>query len=72
MYCTYCGSDRHQVRFCPKTHQGSANRLHLRCTYCGGRDHEIQACPKTYQGSAVLFVEPEAVREHFIKDPEIR
>ncbi|QEH81199.1 hypothetical protein EIK56_25190 [Sphingomonas sp. C8-2] len=46
MRCSYCGSDRHQRRLCPKTWGGSSARRHLRCTYCGGRDHAYEACPK--------------------------
>lgn len=46
MRCSYCGSQSHPLRYCPKTWGGSAARLHLRCDYCGGRDHNYEACPK--------------------------
>jgi len=68
MYCTYCGSRGHTERLCPKTHGGSAARLHLRCTYCGRRDHEIEACPKTRSGNAARAWDPDSVADHFVLD----
>jgi hypothetical protein len=70
MYCTYCGSALHPLRFCPHTYAGQTNRVHLRCSYCGQRDHEREACPKTWAGSSVRAQYPETVEEHFIKDKE--
>lgn len=48
MNCTYCGSRLHTKTNCPKTWQGSVNRLHLHCTYCGGKDHNKNACSKRH------------------------
>lgn len=44
--CSYCGSNQHTARHCPKTAGGQANRRGLWCTYCGSNEHSIMACPK--------------------------
>jgi hypothetical protein len=67
MRCSYCGSRQHTERLCPKTHGGSARRLHLRCTYCGARDHDIAACPRTYAGSAARAWYEDDVADHFVR-----
>lgn len=66
MRCTYCGSNLHDVRTCPKTWGGSARRHNLRCTYCGARDHDLQGCPKRATGRA------EQAKGIQIKDPWVR
>ncbi len=50
MWCSYCGSDKHDTKYCPKTSEGESNRLHLRCDYCGAKDHNRDACPKAWPG----------------------
>lgn len=45
-HCTYCGSHKHNVEYCPKTWGGSTNLLHRRCTYCGSKDHTYEECKK--------------------------
>lgn len=57
-YCSYCGSRNHNKDYCPKTWDGSTNRLHLRCTYCGGRHHNYEGCMKHWGGGKL----PGAVR----------
>lgn len=66
MRCSYCGSNRHDLRTCPKTWNGSAARANLRCTYCGGRDHDKQACRKRHTGRAS---QEKGIRIH---DPGVR
>ena len=51
MRCTYCGSNQHTVKNCPKTWDGQINRAHMRCGYCGSTTHNTKACPKTWSGS---------------------
>lgn len=46
MRCSYCGSQAHVIKLCPKTWGGQANRNALRCAYCGGTDHSNASCPK--------------------------
>ena len=70
MRCTYCGSNLHTKRNCPKTAGGQSNRLHMRCGYCGRRDHEIEACPKTFGGNAARAWHPDSVADYFVKDRE--
>lgn len=48
--CTYCGSRRHPVEYCPKTWGGYGNRQRLRCSYCGGTNHNRDACTKAWPG----------------------
>ena len=68
MRCTYCGSSRHTIELCPKTHNGSVARNRLRCTYCGARDHDVDGCPKTHAGNAARAWHPASVADHFILD----
>jgi hypothetical protein len=51
MRCSYCGSQLHTTKHCPKTWGGQGNRAGLRCSYCGGRDHNERACPKLGHGA---------------------
>lgn len=69
MFCSYCWSNQHTTRLCPKTWAGSARRAHLRCSYCGATDHEIEACPRTFSGSAARTWHEDDVADHFVKDP---
>jgi len=68
MHCTYCGSKRHTKTNCPKTRQGSCNRMHMRCTYCGSKHHNVEACPETLAGSAQRTFSPDNVKDNFVKD----
>lgn len=68
MRCTYCGSERHTYRNCPKTWGGSALHARMRCSYCGAGSHEIEACPKTWGGNAARAWHPDSVADHFVKD----
>ena len=68
MRCSYCGSALHTIVNCPKTWDGSSNRLHMRCSYCGSKEHNIAACPKTFDGSAARAWYPDDVADDFVKD----
>ena len=68
MHCSYCWSNLHTAKNCPKTWAGSANRASMRCTYCGSREHNVNACPKTWHGSAKRAWHEYTVEGDFIKD----
>ena len=68
MYCSYCGSNKHTIKNCPKTWGGSVNRMHLRCGYCGKVGHSIKACPETFSGSAARAWHPYKVEDDLILD----
>ena len=68
MRCTYCDSHQHTEVNCPKTYNGSVNRLHMRCTYCGSYKHNVNACPRTFEGNAARAWNPEKVSNDFVKD----
>jgi len=68
MRCFYCGSPHHIKKNCPKTWEGSVNRLHMRCSYCGATDHNINACPYTFSGSAQRYWHEDKIKDDFIKD----
>jgi len=68
MWCSYCGSNKHNYALCPKTWGGSSARANLWCSYCGKRDHDINACPKTWDGSAARAWDEDSVSDHFVKD----
>lgn len=48
--CSYCGSKLHTTKYCPKTYQGSENRVKLHCGYCGSKKHNKDGCPKKWSG----------------------
>jgi len=41
MYCSYCGSKKHNYNTCPKTW----NSHYKYCGYCGKADHSEENCP---------------------------
>jgi len=68
MYCSFCGSNKHTIKNCPKTHGGSCNRNNMYCSYCGSQKHDIEGCPKTHAGSAHRAWHPDSISDHFIED----
>lgn len=68
MYCSFCGSNKHTIKNCPKTWNGQGNRNTMYCGYCGSRKHNINACPKTFDGSGIRTWTPHLVEDEFIKD----
>lgn len=68
MRCTFCGSNLHTIKNCPKTWNGSANRNNLHCSYCGSNKHSIKGCPKTFEGSANRAWHPDLIQNEFISD----
>lgn len=68
MYCSFCGSESHTEKNCPKTYQGQINRMYMRCSYCGSRRHNIKACPKTWGGSADRAWNENKIKDDFVKD----
>jgi len=70
MRCTFCGSKEHNIKNCPKTWSGSANRNNMRCTFCGSKEHNVMACPKTFSGNAARAWHPESVADDFVEDRE--
>lgn len=59
MWCSYCGSDRHNIEFCEKTWDGQGNLNARRWAYCGSRDHYVEHCPKTWGGQINNRANPE-------------
>lgn len=56
MRCTYCGSNKHPYKYCPKTWGGASKRNSLRCSYCGNNKHNRDACPKAWPGPHPLRI----------------
>jgi hypothetical protein len=54
MRCAYCGSNEHEIKFCPKTWNGQGNLNSRKCAYCGSREHFVDECPKTWDGQIRL------------------
>lgn len=50
-HCTFCGSDRHDTKYCPYTWNGQGNRMSLYCSYCGSKTHSAKYCPKVWGGN---------------------
>lgn len=49
-FCTYCGGDQHDTKYCPYTWSGQMNRAKLYCTYCGSNSHTHEYCPYVWGG----------------------
>jgi len=70
MRCTFCGSEKHTEKNCPRTWQGIENRRRMVCAFCWARGHTEKACPQTWQGNAIMASDPESVADEFIKDAD--
>jgi len=68
MWCSFCGSNRHTIKNCPKTWNGQANRNHMRCSYCGSRKHNINACEKTFNGNANMAWNKVKIKDDYVMD----
>lgn len=68
MYCNYCGSNKHSLKNCPKTWDGSINRKNMRCAYCGNKKHDINACSKTWGGRANITWHKDKIDDNYILD----
>jgi hypothetical protein len=68
MWCSYCGSNQHEVENCPKTWGGQISRAKMRCSYCGSNNHNVNACPKTFEGNANRTWNEDSVKKDFVKD----
>jgi len=68
MRCSFCGSNLHTIKNCPKTFSGQSNRRNMRCAYCESKQHTIEACPKTWKGSSNLAWHKDKIEDDFILD----
>jgi primosomal protein N' len=68
MYCTFCGSNLHSIKNCPKTWGGQGNRNNMHCSYCGSNKHNINACPKTWNGSSNVAWHQDKIEDDHIMD----
>ncbi len=67
MYCTFCGSKKHNVQLCPKTCGGSTSRATMFCTFCHSKTHNTRACPKTWAGNAARAFHPRSVENDHVE-----
>lgn len=57
-YCSYCGSNQHDTKYCPHTWTGQINRAKLYCSYCGSKTHTQEYCPKVWGGTYKRYYNP--------------
>lgn len=68
MFCSFCGSNTHVIRTCPRTAGGQSRRRMMRCSFCGKKDHNIRACPKTNGGNARRAWAPHKIKADYLID----